>query len=170
MYLQPTHHRASECKPSLLKSLRLRQSLRGIITLRRANQMIKRSRATNTGRKRIEIPKITQSPENRRSRIRHSLAIRVSSLLLNKALSNPRRDKDSRNTSTESVELELVLRAVWRGLGVGEVIWARGQRRRDVVVETTSLVEGQDEEGFVPLGAGAEGIIDVFDELFTVGD
>lgn len=143
-YSLSNHHTTTNQPSSLslpLESLRRRQSRRGIITLRRANQVIERSRTTNTGCKRVEIPKITESPEDRRSRVRHSLAVRVSSLLLNEALSNPGRNEDSGDTAAQSVESELVLRAVWRGLGVGEVIRARGQRRGDVVVETTGLVE-----------------------------
>ena len=39
-----------------------------------------------------------------------------------------------------------------------------------MVVETTGLIEGQDEEGLVPLGAGAECVVDVLDKGLSIGD
>lgn len=37
-----------------------------------------------------------------------------------------------------------------------------------MVVETTSLIECQNEKGFIPLGAGTEGIVDLFNEFLAV--
>lgn len=37
-------------------------------------------------------------------------------------------------------------------------------------MEAAGFVEGQDEQGLFPLGAGTEGFIDLFDEHFAGGD
>jgi len=43
-------------------------------------------------------------------------------------------------------------------------------RRGDVVGEAAVLVKGQDEEGLVPLRAGAQGLVDLLDERLAVVD
>ena len=102
--------------------------------------------------------------------VRNSFTGRVGTLRLDNALLNPGRNKQGRNTAAETVEFEGVVSSRWNFLGVSEVIRSRCQWWRNVVVETTCLIVGQDEEGLVPLGTGAEGIVDVFDEGFAVGD
>lgn len=37
-------------------------------------------------------------------------------------------------------------------------------------METTSLVKAEDEEGLIPLGTGAQSVVDVLDQLLAVGD
>lgn len=140
------------------------------MTLLMANKVFKRSRSFNTRSEWLKVPKIAQGAQNRRSRIRNGLSIRILTLLLNHSLTNPRRDQNSRDATTETVEGESVFLAVGRSLGVCEVIGSNSERGRDVIVETTRLVEGEDEEGLVPLGRGTEGIVDVLDEDFAVGD
>lgn len=39
-----------------------------------------------------------------------------------------------------------------------------------MIEESTSLIEGDEEKGLVPLGTGADGVVDLLDEHLTVGD
>jgi hypothetical protein len=131
--------------------------------------MIERSRILNTGSERIEVPEVTEGAEQRASRVGLDLAAVIGTLLLNVSLTDPRGDEKSGNTATETVKLVSVLLAVGGLLGVGQVVGASGQGRGNVVVEATALVEGQDEESFLPLRAGTERLIDLLDEGLAVG-
>lgn len=39
-----------------------------------------------------------------------------------------------------------------------------------MVVETTGLVEGDQEQGLVPLGTGADGVVDLLEQDLAGGD
>lgn len=154
----------------LSKCLRHRQLDRGISAGCVLNKMLKRRRGSNPRRERLKVPEIAESAQDRRSRIGHNLSIRVSALLLDLTLSNPRRDQESRDATTETVKGERILLTGRRDLGVRQVIRAGGQRGRDVVVETACLIEGEDQECLFPLWAGAECVVDILDEGFTFGN
>lgn len=151
-----------------LKLNRVRQLLRRICPRTRLDQMRKRRRPLHARRKRSKIPEIAQSPENGRGAVRDRVARRILGLPLDNALLNPWRNKQSRNAAPEAIERESVLAARGHLLGVSQIVRPRGQRRRNVVMEATSLVVGQDEERLVPLGAGSDGLVDILDEGLAV--
>lgn len=134
------------------------------------DQVIEGGSILNTGVERLKVPEISESAEQGRGRVRHSLALVVGTLLLNVALADPRRDQESGDTATQTVELESVLLTIGSLLGVGQVIGTSSQRRGNMVMEATALVKGQDEESLLPLGAGTERLIDLLDEGLAVGD
>ena len=147
-----------------------RELLGGIVARRLQDQVLERGSVLNTGVERLEVPEVTKSTEQGSSRVRLGLATVVSTLLLNIALADPRRDEKSGDTATQTVELKSVLLAVGGFLGVGQVVRASGQGGRNVVVEATALVEGEDEEGLLPLGAGTERLVDLLDEGLAIGN
>jgi hypothetical protein len=135
------------------------------ITLLRTNQVVKGRRVRNTRSKVLQIPEISKGLENRGGTVRGRLASgRVNTVVLNVSLGRVRRDKPGRHTAAQTVKVKGVGAAIGGGLGVGLVVWADGQRGLDVVVETAGLVEGDEQEGLVPLGTGADGIVDLLDE------
>lgn len=130
--------------------------------------MIKRRRPLNTRRERLEIPQVSKRPQDRRGTVCHLLALAVDTELLNVPLRDPRGDDPRWQTASKTVKLEGVLILVRRGDGVSEVVRARCQRRRHVVVETSGLVKGDDEEGVLPLRAVTEGIVHLLEENLAV--
>lgn len=68
------------------------------------------------------------------------------------------------HAATKTVEVESVLAAVGGGLSVGLVVGTDSERGSDVVEETTGLIVGNEQEGLLPLRAGAESIVDLLDE------
>lgn len=153
-----------------LEVLGLRKLLKGILSTRALDQMLKGSRMLDTRGERLKVPQVAEGAQNRRRRVRDRLPVVVGALLLNSTLADPGGDKEGGDTATETVEGEGVVLAVGGLESESEVVGAGGQRRRDVVVETTALVEGKDEESVVPLWACAEGVVDGLDEVLTVGD
>lgn len=81
-----------------------------------------------------------------------------------------RGDQESGHTATVTVVGESVVLAVDGGLGVGLVVRADSSGGRNVVEETTSLIVGQEEERFFPLGTVAHSLVDLLDENLTVRD
>lgn len=124
----------------------------------------------DTRGERLKVPEVAEGAQNRRRRVRDRLAVVVGALLLNSALADPGGDKEGGDTATETVEGEGIVLAVGGLEGESEVIGAGGQRGRHVVVETAALIEGEDEEGVVPLRACAEGVVNGLDEVLAVGD
>lgn len=132
--------------------------------------MIERRSILDAGSERLKVPQVTQGAENGRGRVRDDLALGVKALLLHRCLANPWGDEEGWDTTSETVEGESVLLTGRGRSGVGEVVGRSGKRRRNVVVETTTLVEGQDEQALVPLGACAESVIDAANKLLAVGN
>lgn len=146
------------------------QSRRRIAHLR-TDQMVESRRVRDTGRKVLQIPEVSKGLENGGSTVRGSLAGgRVNTVVLNVSLGGIRRDKPSRHTAAQTVKGEGVGAAVDGGLGVGLVVRADGKRGLDVVEETAGLVVGDEQEGLVPLGTGADSIVDLLDEDLAEGD
>jgi hypothetical protein len=73
--------------------------------------------------------------------------------LLNKSLANPGGDEKSGNTASQAVELVGILFSICGFLGVGKIIGTGCKRRGDVIVESTGLVESENEKSFLPLRA-----------------
>lgn len=119
---------------------------------------------------RLKVPEVAKGAQNRRRRVRDRLAVGVGALLLNNALADPRRDKEGRDTAAETVKWEGIVIAIGGLEGESKVVGAGGQRGRDVVVETTALVEGEEEEGVVPLRACVEGVVNGLDEGLPIRD
>lgn len=134
------------------------------------DQVVERWSPLNTWGERLKAPEVTKSAENGRGTVRDSLAQGVGTVLLNFARRDPWGDKPSRNTATKTVELLGVDDTVRSGLRVGQVVRTRSQRGRNVVVETTGLIKGNDEKGVLPLRTSTEGLVDLLDESLTVGD
>ena len=132
--------------------------------------MFERRRLLHARGKGIKVPEVAQSAQDRHRRVGDGLAVRVRAFLLDLPLADPRRDQQGRDPPAKTIELERVLAAVRRILSVGQVIRSDGQRRRDVVVETTSLIEGENEESLIPLRAGPECIVHILDEGLTLRD
>jgi hypothetical protein len=75
--------------------------LHGSILARRAlDQVLERGSILNTGVEGLEIPKVTKSAEQGRSRVGLGLATVVGTLLLNVTLADPRRNEESGDTAT----------------------------------------------------------------------
>lgn len=151
--------------------MRVGQGSRGRRASLGTNQVVKGRRVRNTRSEVLQIPQVTQSLENRGSRVRSRLASSgVSTEVLDVTRRSVGRNEPSRHTATETVELQSVGATILAGLGVSLVIGADSQGGSDVVVETTCLVEGDQEQGLVPLGAGADGIVDLLQEDLAGGD
>lgn len=118
----------------------------------------------------LKVPEVAQSPQNRCSREGHSLAVSILTLLLDLCLGNPGGDQQGRDATTQTVKGEGVVFATGGAESKGQVIRPGSERSGDVVVEATALVEGQDEEGLLPLGTGAQSIVDLLDESLAIGD
>lgn len=137
------------------------QGGRGLASLR-TDQVVKGRRVRDTRSEILQVPKVTESLEDGGSGVRGRLAGgRVSTEVLNPALGGVRRNEPSGQTATETVKAEGVDAAVLGGLSVGLVVRADGKRGSDVVEETAGLVEGDQEQGLVPLGSRAEGVVDL---------
>lgn len=146
------------------------QSLRSLARLR-TNQMVESRRVRDTGRKVLQIPEVSKSLEDRGGTVRGSLAGGgVDTEVLNVSLGGVRRDEPGRHTAAQTVKVEGVGGAVGGGFGVGLVVWADGKRGLDVVEETAGLVVGDQQQGLVPLGPGADGIVDLLEEDLAEGD
>lgn len=80
------------------------------------------------------------------------------------------RDNPGGDTATVAVKVESVRASVRGGLGVGQIVRADSLGWGVVVVEATSLIEGDDEEQVVPLWRGADGVVDLLEENLASGD
>lgn len=137
----------------------------------RANEMVKGRRVLDTRAQVLQVPQVTEGLQDRGSTVRGRLAgDGVGTVALNVALGGIRRQQPGRDTTTQTVEAESVLAAVISFLGVGLVVRADGKRGRNMVVESTCLIEGDEEKGLLPLRAGADGIVDLLQENLTEGD
>lgn len=137
----------------------------------RADEVVKGGRVLDTRAQILQVPQVTEGLEHGGSTVCGGLAgDGVSTVALNVTLGGVRREQPSGDTTTETVEAESVRAAIIRGLSVGLVIGANGQRGSDVVEESTGLVEGDKEEGLLPLRASADGIVDLLQENFTEGN
>lgn len=155
---------------SLREGVGVGQSSRGRASLR-TDQVVKGRGVRDTGREVLQIPQVTQSLEDGGSRVRGRLASGgVNTVVLDVTLGSVGRNEPSGHTATETVELESVAGAIGGLLGVGLVVGADGQGGSDVVVETTCLVEGDQQQGLLPLGTGADGIVDLLQQDLTGGD
>lgn len=140
-----------------------------VITELGANQVVKRRRILDAGVVGRKVPQVAQRAQDGGRVVRDGLAARVDTLLLDNGAS-PRRDEPGGHAAAETVKLKGVVLASGGGLGVRLVVRADGLGRLDVVVEAARLVKGDDPEGLVPLGAGAQGLVDVLDELLPIGN
>lgn len=132
--------------------------------------MVKRSSILNARVERLKVPQVTKRPQKRAGRIRDGVTRRVSALLLDITFANPVGDEQGRDTATQTVEGERVLLAARGGRGVCQVVWTSGQRRGHMVVETASLVKGDDEQGVVPLRTCASSVVYLADQSLAVRD
>lgn len=153
-----------------LKFHHRRQSLGRVIAHHALDQPIKRRRLLHARVEGRKVPQVAQRTQHRRRRVRHGRSVRVRALLLHEALLHPRRDEERRQAAAQTVKLERVVLAAGRLGRVRETVGTDGHGRCDVVVEATGLVERDQQSGLVPLRAGADGLVDVFDERFAVGD
>jgi len=130
--------------------------------------MLKRTRIRDSLGQIIQPPKLIHELQNRSMSI---LAAVVDPLLLNPTLANPRTDDQGRDTDTKTLEIERDVASIGCLFGVGEIVtrwdidgwW-------DVVTKSSVLVEGQDEEGFVPLRGVADCLIDSLNKLLAESD
>ena len=130
--------------------------------------MVERRGPLNSGSERLKVPEVTQGAENGRGAVRDGLAIRVATVLLDRALADPGGDEEGGDAAAKTVESVGVADAVGSLLGVGEVVRRRGEWGRNVVVETTRLVKGKDEESVLPLRTSAKRVVDLLDESFSI--
>lgn len=165
-----THLASSSSSSSHLEGSGVGQGLGKIVTGPPLNQVIKRRSMFNTGGEGLEVPEVAQRAQNGGGRVRDELAVSIKALLLNISLADPGRDQEGRDTTTKTVEREGVALAIGSGSSVGQVVRSGSQWWRDVVVETTSLIESDDEEGVLPLRRGTERFVDILQKKFTGGD
>lgn len=155
---------------SLREGVGVSQGLRSIASLR-TNQVVKGRGVRNTRREVLQVPQVTQSLEDGGSRVRGRLAGgRVNTEVLDVTGRGVGGNEPSGHTATKTVEFQGVGAAILGLLGVGLVIGADGQGGSDVVVESTGLVEGDQQQGLLPLGTGADGIVDLLEQDLAGGD
>lgn len=154
----------------LPKGHRTRQGSRGVIAGPRLHQMLKGWRILDPRGERVKVPEVAQGAQDRGGGVRHGFAGDAGALLLDISLADPGGDQQSGDTTTQTVKVEGVVLAAWGGGRVSEVVRPGSEGRGHMVVEATGLVEAQDEEGLVPLGPGAQSVVDVLDQLLAVGD
>lgn len=133
--------------------------------------MVERRRVGHTRSKVLQVPEKTKSLEHRGGTVRLNIVSgRVNTIVLNVTGLSVRGDQESGHTATVAVVGESVVLAVFGSLGVGLVVGADSSGGRNVVEETTCLIEGHEEERFFPLGTVAESLVDLLDEDLTVGN
>jgi hypothetical protein len=115
------------------------------------------------------MPQLSQKPQQTRVRV---LAALVTALVLDDALADPWRDDERRHADAQTrVKSNVMFLPVGGFPGISETVADRDVLgRRDVVSEAAVLVEGEDEEGRVPLRGGAESLADALDEGFAERD
>lgn len=117
------------------------------------DQMLKRRREPHPRGQGVQTPQVGQKREDRGVCVDTTAVL---SLVLNKAFCYPWGDEVGRDTDTETRKVECDGFAVERGLGVGDAVARRNiLGGRNVVRETAVLVEGEDEEGLLPLRGSA---------------
>lgn len=135
------------------------------------NQVVKGRRLGDTRSEVLQIPQVSEGLQDGGSTVRLGLAGNgVGTVVLDVALGSVGRDQPSGHTSTKTVEVESVALAVSGSLSVSLVVGADGKRGSDVVEESTRLIEGEQDEGLVPLGTGADGIVNLLHKDLTERD
>ena len=162
-----THLRALD---SIGEGVRSRQVVDSVLHLT-SDKVVERGGLGNSRGERLNSPKVTQGLENRGSLVRLlGSGHRVSSVVLDVALRSIGADQPGGHTATQTVKIEGVVLAVGGSLGVGLVVRADSSRGSYVVEETTCLIEGNDDHSLVPLGAGADSVVDLLDENLAEGN
>jgi hypothetical protein len=82
------------------------------------------------------------------------------------SLFDPGGNENCGHANTEPIKLEV--EGVWANNAVG--IGDAGDRGWYVVVEAAVFVIGEEKGGLIPLGAGAESLVDLLDEALAAGD
>lgn len=119
----------------------IRQLLHGVSLAGRDQIIEARSRLYARG-ERLEIPQVAQGPKDGGRVVGYGLALTVRAKLLYMPSGDPRTDQPGGQTAAQAIELKGVRLAGGCGLGVGEIVWADSQWGRDMVVETTGFVKG----------------------------
>lgn len=86
-------------------------------------------------------------------------------IALTSSFLDPRRHHDRGHPNPEAVELE----EIWRGAGVPIRIRHIDIWSLDMVIESTVLIIGDDQECLIPLGASSECLIDLLNKLLPIG-
>lgn len=137
----------------------------------RTDQVVKGRGVRDTGGQVLQIPQVTQGLENGGGRVRGRLASGgVNTVVLDVTPGSVGGNEPSGHAATKTVELEGVAGAVGGFLSVGLVVGADGQGGSDVVVETTCLVKGDQQQGLVPLGTSADSVVDLLQKDLAGGD
>ena len=130
--------------------------------------MLESGRPRNTRGQGIKTPELLQEAEDRGVGV---LSTFVASLVLDGALFNPWGDKYRRHADTQALEVEGDVLSIRGLLGVADVVTSwHVDGGRNVISESSVLIEGQDEQGVLPLGGVADSLVDVLDEELAVGD
>lgn len=82
------------------------------------------------------------------------------------ALINPRRDHDGGNADTKSIECKEVRRGTVDPIWVGDP----SNRSGHMIIEPTMLVVGNDPHHFIPLRTRTQRLVDLLEQLLSVGD
>jgi len=122
----------------------IRQRLHGV-SLAGRDQIIKARSRLHARGERVEIPQVTQGPKDGGRVVGHGLARTVRAKLLYMPGGDPRTDQPGGQAAAQAIEFKDVRLAGGCGLGVGEIIGADSQWGRDMVVETTGFVKGDNE-------------------------
>jgi len=140
----------------------------GIGSLVIGNQVLECRTVLNSWGQGLEAPELVQEGHNTGVSV---LATVVATLFLDKTLSNPWGDEKGWDTNSQAGEVKGHVETVRCNLGVedvvtsGDVNWGW-----DVVGETTVLIKGKNEEGFIPLWRVADCLVDSLDKGFSEGD
>lgn len=81
--------------------------------------------------------------------------------MLDCSLSNPWRDEPCGHAATDTIELVGIVDSIGGRFSVTEIVGTGSKWRRNVVVETSSFIEGDDEKRVVPLRTSSEGFVDL---------
>ena len=65
-----------------------------------------------------EVPEVTKGAEGGTGGVGHRFPLMAGTLLLNKSLADPRRNKESRNMAAKTIELIRTALPIWRCLSI----------------------------------------------------
>ena len=130
--------------------------------------MLKGGRPSSTRSKIVKVPEFSKESRDTGVRVGATLVL---TFVLNDTLTNPRRQQNGRDTNTETSEVKGGVLSVMSQFSVGQAIASRNiDRRSNVVSETATLIEGDDEESLVPLRSIAKSFVQSLDEVFAFAD
>lgn len=115
------------------------------------------------------VIEVSKGLQDRRGAVRLRLTgSGVDAVVLKVSLGSEGGDEPGGHAATVAVEVQSVVLTIGRSFGVGQVVRADRQRGWNVVVETTGLIVGDEEQAALPERTVAKRLIDLLDKDLTV--